>query len=826
MKFEDYDIIFFARPRWDAIYSSGTYYTAKLLSKTNRVFYIDHPYTFKEYFNIKRPEEKKIRKSALWHGKDIYTKVDGLSDNFTAVTPRLTLPINFLLPGVLYDFFYKINDKIVYNVIKRIISDFNVEKFIYINSFDPYYGLTFPSDFKPDIFIYKTSDDISQEVYTAKHGLRLENEMIKRADIVLATSTELKKLKSELSDNVKYLPNSADVELFKKAHHEDLPIPAELQNINTKIIGYMGALSTRLDYQLFRKVAEYHKDKTLVLVGSKDNEDYQYVGLEEMSNVIFTGPKKIEELPNYLKHFDCTIIPFEKSRLTKSIYPLKLNEYLAGGKPVVMTNFTELDEFKDVTHIANDDEEFVKMIDHAIENDSIEKREARILVASGNSWEIRVQQLKDIVTEYAEERKIYSSHNVQKNDDTIKSPDLSKYDFIILALPRWDAEYSSCIYSTAKELAKTNRVFYIDHPFTYNDYRIQKNTPALLKRKNAMLHGKDIYSKVEAAPENFTAVTPRLTLPINFLSDGLIYKFFSRINDRIIYKTFKKIIKDYDIKKLIYINSNDPFYSYSFLNKIDYDVFVYQSFDDISEEEYTSRHGVRMEIDMVRQADIVITTSEELKRLRSDHSDNVHCILNAADIGLFETAWKMDLPKPEELKNISTKIIGYTGAITTRLDYPLFKKIAEYHSDKTLVLIGPKDTEKTKSAGLEDMPNVVFTGSKNIEELPAYLKYIDCCIIPFECNKLTRSIYPLKINEYLAAGKPVVMTNFSKLDEFNDVTYIAKNHDEFLKFIDIAIDTDSKEKLEARFKVASKNSWTARTEQLRELIKDFLNSKN
>lgn len=821
MKFEDYDIIFFARPRWDAIYSSGTFYTAKILSKTNRVFYIDHPYTYREYINIIRPQEKKFRKNALIHGKDIYTKVEGLPDNFTAVTPQLTFPINFLPPGFLYNYFYKLNDKIVYRVIKRIISDFNVKNYIYINSFDPYYGLTFPSDFKPDIFIYKTSDDISQEVYTARHGTRLENEMIKRADIVLATSMELKKLKSELSDYVEYLPNSADVDLFKKAHHEDLTKPVELRDIKTKVIGYMGALSTRLDYQLFRKVAEFHKDKTLVLVGSKDNEDYQYVGLEEMKNVVFTGPKKIEELPAYLKYFDCTIIPFEISRLTKSIYPLKLNEYLAGGKPVVMTNFTDLDEFKDVTYIAKDHDEFLKLIDIAIEDDSKEKCEERISVASGNSWDIRVERLKNIVNEYNHERKI---HSVGK--EQISSQDLSGYDIIILALPRWDAEFSSCIYSTAKELAKTNRVFYIDHPFTFNDYRLEKNSSNIIKRKSALLHGKNIYKKVDTAPENFTAVTPRLTLPINFLSDGFLYKILSRINDKIVYKTFKKIIKDNDVKKFIYINSNDPFYSFSFLNKLDYDVFVYQSFDDISEEDYTSRHGVRMENQMVKRADIVITTSEELKRLRSDYSDNVHCIPNAADISLFETAWKLDLPKPEELKNIHTKIIGYTGAITTRLDYPLLKKIAEYHSDKTLILIGPKDTAKTQNAGLEEIPNVVFTGSKSIEELPAYLKYFNCCIIPFECNKLTRSIYPLKINEYLAACKPVVMTNFSKLDEFNEVAYIAKNHDEFLKYIDIAIDTDSKEKQEARYNVASKNSWAARTEQLRGLIKDFLNQKN
>jgi teichuronic acid biosynthesis glycosyltransferase TuaH len=47
-----------------------------------------------------------------------------------------------------------------------------------------------------------------------------------------------------------------------------------------------------------------------------------------------------------------------------------------------------------------------------------------------------------------------------------------------------------------------------------------------------------------------------------------------------------------------------------------------------------------------------------------------------------------------------------------------------------------------KTAGLDKLSNVVFTGRKKIEELPAYMRYSDCCIIPFLCNQLTKSIYP------------------------------------------------------------------------------------
>jgi teichuronic acid biosynthesis glycosyltransferase TuaH len=121
---------------------------------------------------------------------------------------------------------------------------------------------------------------------------------------------------------------------------------------------------------------------------------------------------------------------------------------------------------------------------------------------------------------------------------------------------------------------------------------------------------------------------------------------------------------------------------------------------------------------------------------------------------------------------------------------------------------------------LDKMPNVIFTGSKKISELPAYVAYSDCTLIPFQCNTLTKSIYPLKINEYLAAGKPVVTTNFSHdINDFKDVAYLADSHEEFLKQIEKSLAEDSPERQKLRIKVAEQNSWKARVGTFWELIK-------
>jgi glycosyltransferase involved in cell wall biosynthesis len=112
-----------------------------------------------------------------------------------------------------------------------------------------------------------------------------------------------------------------------------------------------------------------------------------------------------------------------------------------------------------------------------------------------------------------------------------------------------------------------------------------------------------------------------------------------------------------------------------------------------------------------------------------------------------------------------------------------------------------------------------MTGPKKIYELPQYLKYFDCALIPYKKNILTRSIYPLKINEYLAAGRPVVATDFSEdINGFDSVIYIGRDHPEFVQMIDNAIEENSATRIEARKEVAAMNTWTARVQSFWEII--------
>lgn len=395
-------------------------------------------------------------------------------------------------------------------------------------------------------------------------------------------------------------------------------------------------------------------------------------------------------------------------------------------------------------------------------------------------------------------------------------------DLIIFSLSRWDAAYSSPSFSLAKEFAKTNRVFYIDHPFSLKDFVSRFKTPAIQRRKDALLWGKDIYTRVSELPERLVMVTPRITIPINFLPEGPLYDMLSRKNDELVFETIRRIIADFNVTKFIFFNAFDPYFCRDFPPDIQPVKKVYQSMDDLTQVRYTARHGTRLEADIIRKFDVTLATSRELRRLKSKYSDHVYFHPNAADFRNFQKSLSEDTPRPPELLPAEgRKIIGYTGNIEVRVDYELLKKIAEQHPDKFLVLVGPITTAEHKSVGLLDYPNVISTGAKRIEELPRYLRYFDCAIIPFKKITLTRSIYPLKINEYLAAGLPVVATDFSEdIESFGEVIFIGRSHEAFVGLIDDAIASNGSEHIAARTAVANRNTWTARVEQFWRILED------
>jgi len=157
-------------------------------------------------------------------------------------------------------------------------------------------------------------------------------------------------------------------------------------------------LKKQLDWPLLLSLATKHPEWSFVFVGYQaphpEVEDY----VQRMStqrNVYFLGGKPVNELAFYPQHFNVCIMPYRLDDYTKYIYPLKLHEYLAGGKPIVGTPIRSLLDFTHAMTLASTPEEWSRALTESLAPDrvSIDQVEKRRSIAKQFDWEVLVHDV-------------------------------------------------------------------------------------------------------------------------------------------------------------------------------------------------------------------------------------------------------------------------------------------------------------------------------------------------------------------------------------------------------------------------------------------------
>lgn len=141
---------------------------------------------------------------------------------------------------------------------------------------------------------------------------------------------------------------------------------------------------------------------------------------------------------------------------------------------------------------------------------------------------------------------------------------------------------------------------------------------------------------------------------------------------------------------------------------------------------------------------------------------------------------------------------------------------------KSFVFVGPV-SEEFLPADFKNFRNVYFTGRLPYEDMPAVIKGFDIAIIPFKKDDVSYTIFPLKLFEYLGAGKPVVATDFNlDLKDFtkDSVSYCA-NAEEFTEAIDFCLLNDNDAERDLRISIAAENTWDKRICELGDLLYQF-----
>jgi glycosyltransferase involved in cell wall biosynthesis len=157
------------------------------------------------------------------------------------------------------------------------------------------------------------------------------------------------------------------------------------------------------------------------------------------------------------------------------------------------------------------------------------------------------------------------------------------------------------------------------------------------------------------------------------------------------------------------------------------------------------------------------------------------------------------------------------GQINERLDRELITVVARAHPEWSIVLVGPilRDLDVGPLAAL---PNVHFLGPASLDRLPEFLKPMDVCTVPFHVNEHTRTMNPLKVLEYLAAGKPVVATPLPALRAYGPHVALPSGPREFAAAVEQALADDCEARRRTRAEFAGRHSWESRLEEIWGLV--------
>lgn len=378
-----------------------------------------------------------------------------------------------------------------------------------------------------------------------------------------------------------------------------------------------------------------------------------------------------------------------------------------------------------------------------------------------------------------------------------------KPDIVIVGLQPWYTEIGSNCKSIALELSKNHRVLYINSPLDRKTI-LHRKEDVHIKRHLAIIRGEG-EDLLEIQPNLWNYYPRNILESINWVRPTFLFSLLNRINNRRYAADIRKAANRLGFQNFILFNDNDIFRSFYLKELLKPSLYIYYSRDNLLGVGYWRKHGKVLEPAHIAKADIAVANSSWLTNYLSTYNKNAFYVGQGCNVDLFDPAGSPALPA--DMAGIPAPIVGYVGAINDlRLDLDLIRMLAQGKPDRHIVLVGPED-EVFAQSDLHRLPNIHFLGRKAPEALPAYVAAFDVCINPQKVNPVTIGNYPLKIDEYLAMGKPVVATRTEALEPFEQYVYAAGTAAAYPALIEKALEEDSVQRQHQRTAFARTHTW-------------------
>jgi len=387
-------------------------------------------------------------------------------------------------------------------------------------------------------------------------------------------------------------------------------------------------------------------------------------------------------------------------------------------------------------------------------------------------------------------------------------------DILIIGLQPWYYNIGSNCKDIATRLSEHNRVLYVNKPLN------RKTWHSKTKDEGVQLHYdviKNNKNKIQKIQKNMWQFFPESIIEsINWLPSTSMFKTINYANNKRLAKDIKTALSELNFKNIILFNDNDVYNGFYLKELLSPSIYVYYCRDYLRGYDYWKKHCDILEPELIEKADAVVANSEYYTQYCRQHNTSSYYIGQGCNLNLFDG--NRIYETPPEMTDIAYPIIGYTGTLDAdRLDEKIIASIAQTYTNFNVVLVGP-EYDNFKNTDLHNFDNVHFLGRKPLNELPAYINAFDVCINPQVKNQITKGNYPLKIDEYLAMGKPVVATRTEAMRMFEPFTYLSDSPLQFVSLVARALSESSDELATQRKAFASTHTWEKSIEELSKVI--------
>jgi glycosyltransferase involved in cell wall biosynthesis len=251
--------------------------------------------------------------------------------------------------------------------------------------------------------IYQVSDKYAanrmDHATSSKVIAEMHDDLLARADLIYYSGRKLFEddlaEHPEIATKAKRLEQGVDYDHFNSATSREWSEPDDTKGIAHPRLGYFGAIESWLiDQELIREVSRTRPDWQWVFIGLRASR----LEVESLGNVHYLGAKPYSLMPQYAAAFDVCVLPWViDNEFVSYGSPIKVREYLATGKPVVITPIYEYERLDGILRVSRGKDDFISKVEDALNNDSADKRRARQLSVKEATWDARAEEVsKDI----------------------------------------------------------------------------------------------------------------------------------------------------------------------------------------------------------------------------------------------------------------------------------------------------------------------------------------------------------------------------------------------------------------------------------------------